>query len=139
LSRQRLCFSTGLWTTILSSVFIEAFISSCIFAPVIVTDNGMPFWSTNTCRLVPDLPLSVGFGPTSHFPPPKVLSPICYQVINCHVHLMPLRSSYSFSSLTHNFWNTFDNTHSWNRLWQVVEPEPYSFGSIFHWHPVIRT
>jgi hypothetical protein len=110
LSRQRLCFSTGLWTTILSSVFIEAFIS-CIFAPVIVvTDNGMPFWSTNTCRLVPDLPLSVvGFGPTSHFPPKGAFTDMLSS--DCHFHLMPLRSSYSFSSLTHNFWNTFDNIY----------------------------
>ena len=29
-------------------------------------------------------------------------------------------------------------THCWNRLWHV-EPEPNSFGSIFHWHPVLRT
>jgi hypothetical protein len=134
-----LCFSTGLWTTILSSVFIEAFISSCIFAPVIVTDNGMPFWSTiiHVAWFQIYLPLSVGFGPTCHLSPKCAFTDMLSS--DCHVHLMPLRSSYSFSSLTHNFWNTFDNTHSWNRLWQVVEPEPYSFGSIFHWHPVIRT
>ena len=67
--------------------------------------------------------LSVGFGPTCHLPPKGAFTDMLSS--DCHFHLMPLRSSYSFNSLTHNFWNTFDNTHSWNRLWQVVEPEPF--------------
>jgi hypothetical protein len=56
---------------------------------------------------------------------------------DCHVHLIPILLSYFFSTLTHIFLKTSSSTHCWNRLWHV-EPEPYSLGSIFHWHPVLR-
>jgi len=57
--------------------------------------------------------------------------------MDCQFHLIPFLSSYSSNNLIHNFLKTSSLTHSWNRLWQV-EPEPYSLGSIFHWHPVLR-
>lgn len=57
---------------------------------------------------------------------------------DCHFHLIPLMSSYLFSSLTHILSNTPCLTHCWNLLWHV-DPEPYSLGRAFHWHPVLRT
>jgi len=57
---------------------------------------------------------------------------------DCHFHPMPLSSSYRSRSFIHSFWNTPALTHSWNRLWHV-DPEPYSAGNAFHWHPVRST
>ena len=125
----------GLLITILSSVFIAAFIS-CVLAAVITTDSGIPCPSVSTCRFVPNLPLSVGLGPISHFPPKGAFIDTLSR--DWHFHWIPTTSSYNFSILAHNFWNTLDEDHCWNRLWQV-DPEPYSLGSIFHWHPVLNT
>lgn len=68
LSRHRFCFFIfGLLSTALSSVLMAAFMS-WVLAAVMTTDNGMPFLSVSRCLFVPNLPLSVGFGP--------VLSPL---------------------------------------------------------------
>ena len=80
---------------------------------------------------------SIGRIITSHVPPPKgdfidILS------MDCHINLIPILLSYSSNSLIHIFLNISNWTHCWNRRWHV-EPEPNSFGSIFHWHPVLRT
>ena len=56
---------------------------------------------------------------------------------DCHVHLIPNLLSYFFSTLTNIFLKTSSSTHCWNRLWHV-EPDAYSLGSIFRWHPVLR-
>jgi len=76
----------GLLTTTLSTVFVISFIS-CVFADVKITesgmpDNGMPFWSTNTWRLAPILPLSMGFGPTYHFLPKALSQRHCQAIAN---------------------------------------------------------
>ena len=73
---------------------------------------------------------------TNHVPPKGAFTDTLSS--DCHVHLIPLRSSYISNSLTHNFWNTSDTIHCWNRL-PDVEPEPYSFSNIFHRHPVLKT
>src|SRR5271157_5711618 len=46
-------------------------------------------------------------------------------------------SSYLFRSLTHIFSNAPSLVHCWNLLWHV-DPEPYSLGNDFHWHPVLK-
>jgi len=51
---------------------------------------------------------------------------------------MPLKSSYCSKHSRHNSWNTPERTHAWKWVW-AVEPEPYSRGIIFHWHPVRST
>ena len=81
---------------------------------------------------------SIGRIITGHVPPPKgdfidILSMDC-----CHINLIPILLSYSSNSLIHIFLNMSNWTHCWNLRWHV-EPEPNSFGSIFHWHPVLRT
>ena len=66
---------------------------SCVFADVITTtDTGIPRWSVNTWRLVPILDLSVGLGPTCHFPPKDAFTDMLSGDY-CHVHLIPLISS----------------------------------------------
>ena len=76
-----------------------------------------------------------GITSSSHRPPKgdfiDILSSDCH-----HINLIPLLLSYSSNNLVHIFLNMFSLTHSWNRRWHV-EPEPYSFGSIFHWHPSV--
>src|SRR4051812_27819462 len=57
---------------------------------------------------------------------------------DCHIHLILFLSSYSFNNLIHIFLKISNSIHCCNCLWHV-EPEPYSFGSIFLLHPVIRT
>ena len=52
-------------------------IESCRLAPLTKTTNGMPWASTMMCRLEPNLPLSVGFGPVSW--PPGGLAPKSHQ------------------------------------------------------------
>lgn len=95
---------------------------------------------THDVLFLTNLPLSVGLGPISHFPPKGAFTDTLSS--DCQVHWIPTTPpSYTFSSLVHNFGNTLDVDHCWNRLWQV-DPEPYSFGSsssIFHWHPVLNT
>jgi len=56
----------------------------------------------------------------------------------CHAQSMPLRSSYSCKHSRHNSWNTPERTHPWKWRW-ADEPDPYSRGIIFHWHPVRST
>ena len=56
----------------------------------------------------------------------------------CHCQSMPLRSSYSCKHSRHNSWNTPERTHAWKWRWPD-EPEPYSRGILFHWHPVRNT
>src|ERR671914_2837537 len=98
LSRHRFCFFNDLLITTLSSVSVAAFMSR-VFADIMTTDIGMPRWSVRTRRLVPNLPLPVGFGPIMS-PPKGAFTDTLSS--DCHVHLMPLRSSYISNSLTHN-------------------------------------
>jgi hypothetical protein len=70
--------------------------------------------------------------------PLKMILLIDYQVSDCQLHFIPFLLSYIFNNLAHNLSNIPDSLHSWNLLWHV-EPEPYSLGNIFHWHPVLKT
>ena len=89
----------------------------------------MPFclaYFASICRII-----------TGHVSPPKgdfidILS------MDCHINLILILLSYSSNSLIHIFLNMSNWTHCWNLLWHV-EPEPYSLGSVFNWHPVLRT
>jgi hypothetical protein len=56
----------------------------------------------------------------------------------CHCQSMPFRSSYCSRHSRHSSWNTPERTHAWKWRWPD-EPEPYSRGIIFHWHPVRNT
>ena len=56
----------------------------------------------------------------------------------CHCQSMPLISSYSCKHSLHKSWNTPERTHAWKWRW-ADEPDPYSRGIIFHWHPVRST
>jgi len=51
----------------LSSVGFMSFMS-CLLAPATVSPMGMPWPSTRRLRFVPDLRLSVGFGPVLFSP-----------------------------------------------------------------------
>jgi len=57
---------------------------------------------------------------------------------DCHFQSMPLRRSYSSKQSLQSLEKTRTLVHFWKCSW-AVEPEPYSRGSIFHWHPVRRT
>ena len=118
---------------VLSITSVTSFIS-WVLADDMTTERWIPFVSVKMCLFVPSLPLSVGLLPV--IAPPKgdfidMLSS------DCHVHLIPCLLSYDCNSLIHTFLKMSNSTHSWNLLWHV-EPEPYSAGSIFHWHPVLR-
>jgi hypothetical protein len=95
LSRHRFCFflflfvvdvvvdadddmdDDGLLIIMLSTVSI-ATVTSWVFADVITTDKVIPFLSVSICRLVPNLPLSVGLCPV--IASLKVILQIYYQV-----------------------------------------------------------
>ena len=121
------------------SLSVAAFMS-WVLAAVITIDNGTPFLSGSTLRLSPPLFASISWMDWNLSDPPKgafrdMLSS------DCHPHSILWTSSYT-SLITwpiNNFWNTPLSTQSWNLLWHVVEPEPYSLGSILHWHPVLST
>src|SRR5271157_946901 len=51
---------------------------------------------------------------------------------------MPLQRSYSSKQSLQSLENPPALVHFWKCSW-AAEPEPYSRGSIFHWHPVLRT
>lgn len=56
----------------------------------------------------------------------------------CHAQSIPCNSSYSFRQHFQSRPNTPCRTHFWK--WAcATEPEPYSRGIIFHWHPVRNT
>jgi len=57
---------------------------------------------------------------------------------DCHFQSMPLQRSYS-SKQSFQSWEKIPAlVHFWKCSW-AAEPEPYSRGNIFHWHPVLRT
>jgi len=56
----------------------------------------------------------------------------------CQCQSMPLRSSYSSKQTRQIHSNTNARVHCWKCRW-TVDPEPYSLGIIFHWHPVRST
>ncbi len=57
---------------------------------------------------------------------------------DCHFQSMPLQRSYSSKQSFHSLEKIPPLVHFWKCSW-AAEPEPYSRGSIFHWHPVLRT
>jgi hypothetical protein len=57
---------------------------------------------------------------------------------DCHSQSMPLQRSYSSKQSLQSLENPPALVHFWKCSW-AAEPEPYSRGSIFHWHPVLRT
>jgi hypothetical protein len=57
---------------------------------------------------------------------------------DCHFQSMPLRRSYSSRQSFHSLEKIPALAHFWKCSW-AVDPEPYSRGSIFHWHPVLKT
>ena len=57
---------------------------------------------------------------------------------DCHFQSMPLQRSYSSKQSLQSLEKTPALTHFWKCSW-AAEPEPYSRGNIFHWHPVLRT
>jgi hypothetical protein len=57
---------------------------------------------------------------------------------DCQRHWIPRKSSYRVSSLPHSRSNSPASTHAWKRRWHV-DPDPYSRGKAFHWHPVRST
>jgi len=57
---------------------------------------------------------------------------------DCHFQSMPLQSSYSSKQVCQSLEKIPALAHFWKCSW-AAEPEPYSRGSIFHWHPVRRT
>jgi hypothetical protein len=57
---------------------------------------------------------------------------------DCQRHWIPRSSSYRVSSLAHSRSKRPASTHAWKRRWHV-DPEPYSRGKAFHWHPVRST
>ena len=122
----------GLLITILSTTFVTS-LMSWVLADDMTAESGIPFLSVKICLFVPSLLLSVGLLPV--IAPPKATLWIC-----CHGLPCPLDTNYiiiDFDNLTHVFLKTSSLIHSWNLLWHV-EPEPYSVGSIFHWHPVLK-
>ena len=57
---------------------------------------------------------------------------------DCHFQSMPLQRSYSSKQSFQSLEKIPALVHFWKCSW-AAEPEPYSRGSIFHWHPVRRT
>ena len=57
---------------------------------------------------------------------------------DCHSQSMPLKQSYSSRQSLQSLEKIPALVHFWKCLW-AAEPEPYSRGSIFHWHPVLST
>jgi hypothetical protein len=57
---------------------------------------------------------------------------------DCHFQSMPLRWSYSSRHSLQSLEKIPALVHFWKCSW-AAEPEPYSRGSIFHWHPVLNT
>ncbi len=57
---------------------------------------------------------------------------------DCHFQSMPLQWSYSSKQSFQSLEKIPALVHFWKCSW-AAEPEPYSRGSIFHWHPVLRT
>src|SRR5678816_1175817 len=95
----------------------------------------------NAVFVCQNMPFCAQFAPISritscHCPPKGDFMDIPSR--DCQFHLIPFLLSYSFNSPIHILLKTSNLTHSRNLLWHV-EPEPYSPGSIFHWHPVLRT
>ena len=57
---------------------------------------------------------------------------------DCHFQSMPLQRSYSSKQSFQSLEKIPALVHFWKCSW-AAEPEPYSRGNIFHWHPVLRT
>jgi hypothetical protein len=57
---------------------------------------------------------------------------------DCQFQSMPLQRSYSSKQSFQSLEKIPARVHFWKCSW-AAEPEPYSRGSIFHWHPVLRT
>ena len=107
-----------------------------VLAEETTADSGMPFLSVKSPFCAQFASVSGGIASCGHRPTKGDFIDMLSRA--CHTNLIPFLSSYAFSNLIHIFLKTSSLTHFWNRLWQV-EPEPYSLGSIFHWHPVLRT
>jgi hypothetical protein len=56
----------------------------------------------------------------------------------CHFQSMPSQPSYSSKQSFQSLEKTPALVHFWKCSW-AADPDPYSRGSIFHWHPVRRT
>ena len=57
---------------------------------------------------------------------------------DCHSQSMPLQSSYSSRQSLQSLEKIPALAHFWKCSW-AADPDPYSRGSIFHWHPVLNT
>jgi hypothetical protein len=57
---------------------------------------------------------------------------------DCHFQSVPLQRSYSSKQSFQSLQKIPALVHFWKCSW-AAEPEPYSRGNIFHWHPVLRT
>ncbi len=57
---------------------------------------------------------------------------------DCHSQSIPLQRSYSSKQSFQSLEKIPALVHFWKCSW-AAEPDPYSRGSIFHWHPVLRT
>jgi hypothetical protein len=94
-------------TTALSITSVTAFISR-VFADLMTANMGIPFLSVKSpfcARFVPVCGVSTG-----HRPPKGDFMDMLSR--DCHIHLIPFMSSYSFNALTHIFSNVPSQTHS---------------------------
>src|SRR5712691_3061526 len=113
--------------TMLCSVALVIFMS-CLLAPSTHTPSGTPLPSTRILRFVPDLALSVGFGPVLFSPRGAfVITPS----IACHFQSIPVFLSYIANPSIHICLKTPAFLHSWNLSCTVLEA-PRLLGRAFH-------
>ena len=74
----------------------------------------------------------------ARFIPPFTVAEAVTLSSDCHFQSMPLQSSYSNKQIFQSLEKIPARAHFW-KCSSAAEPEPYSRGSIFHWHPVRRT
>lgn len=93
------------------AIVSRASLKSTRFAPATASPSGIPADSVITLLFVPDLALSVGFGPL--FPPPKGAFDIAPSM-DSQFQPMPTSLSYRLNARTHAFSNTPASVHSRN-------------------------
>jgi len=74
----------------------------------------------------------------ARFIPPFTGAEIVTLSSDCHFQSMPFKQSYSSRQSLQSLEKVPALVHFWKCSW-AAEPERYSRGSIFHWHPVLST
>jgi hypothetical protein len=74
----------------------------------------------------------------ARFIPPFIGAETVTLSSDCHFQSIPWKRSYSSRQSFQSLEKIPALFHFWKCTW-AAEPEPYSRGSIFHWHPVLRT